>query len=191
MCFNICEYISCDHSFQKSSRSRILLHSLRISFLLAPKWNYSPKLHMSNNFLLCFCSRLNRGGVTLVRLVDRWGAQWKEATIPWPCWRRFSRTWRHWRWRMRSLHLSKWRRSCILWVWECVPFGEVSPVSLLLSSVEMSVKINDVSLQELFSEFAGLKFLGSVSSFKLEVFLLSDVSSDLSRHSVKSISINK
>ena len=55
----------------------------------------------------------------------------------------------------------------------------------------MSVKINDVSLQELFSEFADLKFLGSVSSFKLEVFLLSDVSSDLSRHGVKSISINK
>ena len=76
-------------------------------------------------------------------------------------------------------------------MWECVPFGEVSPVSLLLSSVEMSVKINDVSLQELFSEFADLKFLGSVSSFKLEVFLLSDVSSDLSRHGVKSISINK
>ena len=55
----------------------------------------------------------------------------------------------------------------------------------------MSVKINDVSLQELFSEFTGLKFLGSVSSFKLEVLLLSDVSSDLCRHGVKSISIDK
>lgn len=76
-------------------------------------------------------------------------------------------------------------------MWEYVPFGEVSPISLLLSSVEMSVKINDVSLQELFSEFTGLKFLGSVSSFKLEVFLLSDESSNLCRHGVMSISINK
>ena len=43
----------------------------------------------------------------------------------------------------------------------------------------MSVEINDVSLQKLFSEFTRLKFLGSVTPLELKVFLLSDVSPDL------------
>jgi hypothetical protein len=43
----------------------------------------------------------------------------------------------------------------------------------------MGVEIDDVSLQELFSQFAGLKFLGGVTPLEFEVFLLSDVSSDL------------
>lgn len=39
---------------------------------------------------------------------------------------------------------------------ERLPFGEIGPVALLLGSVEVSVEVDDVSLQKLFSEFAGL-----------------------------------
>jgi hypothetical protein len=62
---------------------------------------------------------------------------------------------------------------------EGVPLGEVGPIALLLGSVEVSVEVDDVSLQKLLSEFAGLKFLGSVTPLEFEVLLLSDVSSDL------------
>ena len=60
-----------------------------------------------------------------------------------------------------------------------VPLGEVSPVTLLLGSVEVRIEVDDVSLQKLLSEFAGLKFFSGVTPLEFEVFLLSDISSDL------------
>lgn len=81
---------------QKSSLSRILLHSFKTSNRLAPRWNSSPKLHMSNNFLLCFWSRLRQIRCTSDSRRNRLREQWLKATRPWLCLRKFSM--KEWRW---------------------------------------------------------------------------------------------
>jgi len=53
----------------------------------------------------------------------------------------------------------------------------------------MGVEVNDVSMQEILSQFTGLHLLGSVSSLELPVFLFTDVSSNLSRHLLSSTKI--
>ena len=63
-----------------------------------------------------------------------------------------------------------------------LPFGEVGPVSLLLSFIEMSVKIDNELLKEFFAEFTGFHFFWRVTSFKFPVLFLPEISSNLCRH---------
>ncbi len=70
-----------------------------------------------------------------------------------------------------------------------VPFGEISPISFFLSFIEMSVEVNDISLDKIFPQLARLHFLSSVAPLELPILLFSDVSSDLGRHLAPLLSI--
>lgn len=102
---------------QKSSTSRILLHSLNTSFRFWPKKKSSPRLHISKSFLLCFWRSLNMKIVfTLAGWKSMQLGQQQVATRPCSYLQKLSKWKRSCRPSTINLHPSKGHHNCTLLV---------------------------------------------------------------------------
>ena len=60
-----------------------------------------------------------------------------------------------------------------------LPFGDICPISFLLSFVQIGIEVNDILAQETLPELTSGEFLSAITSFKLKVFFFANISPNL------------